>query len=244
MIGAGISYYGASGFPPNFFLGGNAKIYDGSFDYDIATAWAQMERTQAFSVNIHLKLNASAATAQILFEQGASAFDRGIMLYFNGSNQLRIEMQNTGGNRLVCVFPFLGTGYASIILTYDGSSLASGINAYRDGVLLAKTVLQNNLTNTIISTNLDLSIGARQFGSRLYLNALIRRLEIINRVANSTEIAAAVSTGSFQGAGIALANYLLSIEFNKTGTANLTTIAGTPTYTITAFGGAAYTPYL
>ena len=43
--------------------------------------------------------------------------------------------------------------WTNIVLTYDGSGLASGINYYKNGVLQSSAVIQDNLqNNTIVNT--------------------------------------------------------------------------------------------
>jgi hypothetical protein len=235
MIGAGLGFWSGG----ESYLDGNAKVYDGSFDYDQIVGWSQIERTQAWAMNIATKINPSVAV-RLLFEQGASSVDRGIVVYITSADILFIEIANNSGNRVVA------ETYKSIIINYDGGSNASGVNAYVDGVLATKTIVQNNLSATIIQAGGTTEIGGRSPGSLLPFNGLIRQFEIINRIATAGEISDTATFGSFRGAGVSHASgqYLLAIDTDKVNGQNLTTFAGTPTYTITAFGGATYTPYL
>jgi hypothetical protein len=131
-----------------------------------------------------------------------------------------------------------------IVANYNGNGLASGFEITVNGVLQTNTVIFNNLLNRNTQSSANFTIGKFTTSSAFYLKGRLKQLEILNRVATSGEIAAASATGSFQGAGIALADYLLSVDFDKTGTVNATTRTGTPSYTITAIGGASYTQYL
>ena len=239
MIGAGISYYGNTA--PAYLLG-NAKVYDGSFDYDDGALWAQLDRTTAHSFNINLLITTISGGREI-FMQGNITGGRYSIRIAGGV--LNILMQRTAAINELQFTTTITAGYNSIIITYAGNGNVGGFNVYVNGITMSKTTIANTLTSSIISATTSFRIGARNNTPITFILGRIRQLEIINRVASPTEIALASITGSFQGAGtVSNAEYLLAVDFDKTGTANLTTRASTPTYTITAQGGAAYTQYL
>lgn len=250
MIGAGISYYGSG----VNYLTGNAKIYDGSFDCDTISSWAQLNRTSIFSFNIALNsipISIISSGTFSIFSQGRGTTTQHFTIRFVRANvndyRINISMQNSGTNRINKNFIVSSFGRDVYNITYDGSSTAAGLKLYKNGTEIIGTVVADNLTLSIISTDTNGLIGAFRgaTSNTFFMNGFIRQLEIINRVATPAEIASASATGSFQGAGtVSNAEYLLAVDFDKTGAANLTTRASTPTYTITALGGAAYTQYL
>jgi len=241
MIGAGISYYGNS--LPSYLIG-NAKVYDGSFDYDTALAWLQSERTQAFSYNIHAYITSAGIICMEGLLNDAGTSIRGVVIRLLSIGQLQISIANSNLNSIAIRINADFTGYKSIVITYNGNSNASGVECYVDGVAQTKAVITNALSATIISPTTQFIISGRNSG-QTKITGKIRQIEKINRVATANEIALASLSGSFQGTGtVSNAEYLLAVDFDKTGTANLTTRASTPTYTITAQGGAAYTQYL
>jgi len=246
MIGAGISFYGASGYPPNFFLGGNGKIYDGSFDYDLIGSFPSPERTQPFTIFMAIKKNVENINLALFTTFVAPS--KGIEILILPTNQLRFIIQPfSGANRILvssAVNSFLSNGYYTIALSYARDSNANNIILYINGIAAVLTVTNNALVDSVANVG-SAQIGGRTVASPLLpFNGLMRQLEMINRVATPAEILAASNAGSFQAAGITNAEYLLAVDFNKTGTANLMTRSSTPSYTITAVGGAAYTQYL
>ncbi len=239
MIGAGSSFWGSA----VSYLQGNAKIYDGAFDLDNIVAFNPIERTQAISINCNLKLTAGIATNRIIIDQ---VFGGRLSVWVDSLRRVQFLWANSLVNRIAGFtsgFSLPENVATSVILTYTGGSNANNVAIYVNNDSKAISILNNALTANIVTAAGGARIGARVATSE-YMNGLIRQLEIINRVATPAEIAAASITGSFQGAGVSNADYLLAVEFNQTGTANLTTRPSTPTYNITAVGGAAYTQYL
>jgi len=243
MIGAGISYYGAQG---ENYLAGNAKIYDGSFDYDIISSFSQLDRTDAFSIMFDLNLSIISGFRAIFVQGASNGVGGGMFALLNGT-QLLFRLERVAGSSLQVVYnSFANIGRQNIAVTYDGTSTAAGVKVYKDGVFVAQSSSSNSLSGSIINaTYPQITIGSG-FPVSSFLGAKLKIFEIINRVATAGEVLLAAQTGSFRGANIPFSSglYRLAVNTNQTGTANLTTFASTPTYTITAFGGAAYTPYL
>lgn len=228
------------------YLEGNAQVFDGSFDYDRVINWNQTERTQPFSLNINAFFNTNSLQP-ILSTLNATLVSAAGIEILTISGFIRFIMQSSFsiGIEKTTNIAF-SSGYNSIIITYDGSSNASGVTCYINNVLTTfGTPARDNLTGSIINAgNLAHPFGRPLDVSSLYFKGKGKIFELINRVATTQEIADATTTGSFRGAGVANANFLLSIDFDKVDGQDPTTFAGTPTYTITGFGGTTYTPYL
>ena len=71
-------------------------------------------------------------------------------------------------------------------MTYDGSSKASGVKIYVDGVDEAVDAAWDGLTDTI-KTDLNVSIGARE-GKSTWFTGVIDEVAIYNRVLNADEV--------------------------------------------------------
>ena len=247
MIGAGISYYAqASG---ENYRSGNAKIYDGSFDYDEGAVWSRLNTNTPFSMLFDFVPQVGFASGLLWSQDNMIATSRAIYVQILGGGAVRFTISN-GGSGSWLIIDTISTialnAVTNIIITYDAGLIAAGAKIYFNGILQSTNVVGNTLSGTIAQASTTFSIGELNglgfSGSKF--TGKIRQLEILNRVASTGEISSAGSSGSFQAASVPLSDYLLAVEFNKTGTANLTTRTGTPTYAITAFGGAAYTPYL
>ncbi len=229
------------------YLAGNAKVYDGAFDYDLVNSWEQIDRLQPFTMNFHAFYTPAPTTW--LFAQGDLETAIGLQVAIVPT-LVQIIMRASASNSIVVNFPLSEpiNGYNSLIITYDGSSNANGLNVYLNSVQLSRSIVVNALSSSIISIDYtDLLIGQRSFGNPTQrFSGRIKIYEVINRVATAGEIAGASMKGSFRGAGISHASgqYRLAVDFDKVDGQAPTTFAGTPTYTITPFGGATYVPYL
>lgn len=73
-----------------------------------------------------------------------------------------------------------------ISIIYDGSSQASGVDAYVDGVAQTETTVSNNLTATTL-TSISFNIGARN-SKDLFFAGRIGEVDIFNRKLTSTEV--------------------------------------------------------
>jgi len=101
---------------------------------------------------------------------------------------------------------FVQTGYTyndgnwhHLVVTYDGSSSASGVKMYVDGSQVSLTILKDTLSETI-QVDIDLLIGG--WGSaqqpRLLFKGLIDELLIYTRVLSSDDIAIRYNSGNGQ----------------------------------------------
>jgi len=244
MIGAGVSYYNEEAVQS--YLDGNAKIYDGSFDYDTFNTWSTIFKASTISIFIALKATVSTRSGiQFIAAQGdnLSSNNSNLIVYLD-NGRLHFYLQSSGGLLLVRSNNIVAIGDNRLSITYDGSGTAAGVAFYEAGVAVGITTISNTLSGELLATTI-FRIGAR-IDAFFKLNANIGQLEIINSVASGAQQLAAAETGSFRGAGISHASgqYLLAVDTDKVNGQNLTTFAGTPSYTITAIGGATYTPYL
>ena len=78
-----------------------------------------------------------------------------------------------------------------LMVTYDGSSKASGVAVYLDGQVQPVNIAQNNLTETIRNTE-PLRIGRRQASASL--NGLIDDVRLYDRPLSSNEVASLASS--------------------------------------------------
>ena len=71
---------------------------------------------------------------------------------------------NNATSIIVAATENLGTGWKHLAWTYDGSGLASGVQAYQEGVPVAMSVVRDDLNNNSPGTGLS-SIGANFNGT-------------------------------------------------------------------------------
>jgi len=77
--------------------------------------------------------------------------------------------------------------WQQVVVTYDGSSSASGVSVYVDGVSISTSVIADSQGTTTTATSAPYCIGARNTGSALF-NGSLDDLRQYNRVLTQAEI--------------------------------------------------------
>lgn len=132
----------------------NCLEFDGVNEYVDCGAIAAFERTQPFSLECWFKTSADGTHIVISNREdtgdlrGWSIRMTDGQLFFNlisvvgTGNRLQVKTDNTYNNG----------AWRHMVLTYDGSSNASGANFYIDGSTVAQTTVFDDLTGTTISS--------------------------------------------------------------------------------------------
>ena len=159
-----------------------------SSDYIDAGNVLNYDYNQAFSISSWVNANAVTGTKNIVNKYDSSA-TRGFAfdIYSNcGSCQNRIDFSisnknsgSTGSRKVLYVYtshiiPL--NSWNHVCITYDGSSLASGVNIYLNGVSQSFTTLRDTLGNNTILNTQSLEIG----GNTSFMNGLIDEVAIWN----------------------------------------------------------------
>jgi hypothetical protein len=145
------------------FINTYSLDFDGVDDYVNIGNGVSFEYTDSFSFSTWINPSAKSGV-KYLYSKYISG--KGILIYLNssstnGNNTLHFNLYNTNsgtlsGRKRITTSDFnfapINT-WVNIVLTYDGSGLASGINYYKNGVLRASSISQDNLQNqTIVNT--------------------------------------------------------------------------------------------
>lgn len=77
----------------------------------------------------------------------------------NGANLINVSGQSGGGTANNIIPQNV---WCHVVLTYSGSGTAAGVNFYKNGVLLTKTVTSDTFDNTSILTTVSLKLGGFQ----------------------------------------------------------------------------------
>lgn len=144
----------------------NCLTFDGVDEYVSFGDIAIFSRLDDFSIEAWVKTT-MAGTGMIVAKQGGAGAKQGYC-FFMASGRLHCILANTvlaGGNRIqVSSTNTVNDGsWHHVVVTYDGSSAASGVNFYIDGSLETPITIFDNLTGSI-STSEDFEIGARGSG--------------------------------------------------------------------------------
>ena len=181
-----------------------AYEFDGLLDSISMGDVLGFERTDSFSYSFWMYLDESSIPLSffmmLIDKSKASTSFQGIELYLSqstGKLTLGLISDNATTNKLEVESDTavdLQT-WQNIAVTYDGSSNASGVKMYYNGVAVATSTITDALTSTIINTE-PFGIGAALARSALYFKGTIDELAIFNRALSSTEISNLYNDGA------------------------------------------------
>ena len=219
------------------YRAGNAQVFDGSFDYDTLASYSSPAQAQPFSFLFECKLTTKITTG--LWSDVVGGI--GMELYIEGTGKLRFLIANGPGNLYyVNTTQTVTAEQNTIIFTWSGSVA----KIYLNGTALTINTISNTLVSYLSGTR-TAYLASRPAGIDL-MQGKMKLIEAVDRVVTAQEISDATAGGSFRAAGIPYdgGEYLVAINFDKADGQNPTTFAGTPSYTITGFGGTTYATYL
>jgi hypothetical protein len=218
-------------------MSGNAKIYDGVFDYDTATiATLSPNNTLEFGC---LFYTTKSTGIQYLYDTRDSLNRNGFTLLINNGVIGIIQNNNSTSNRNVFVTnnqAITGAGYYFIQFTQTGTTTVA---IWVNGVEFA--VLQTESTPTV-SNGTAFNLGRSPANIDRRFSGRIRKMQFLNTLQSDAVRAEAARVGSYEGL-VPDAQFLLDVDFNQT-SGNLTTRSGTPVVAFTASGGEAYTKFI
>jgi hypothetical protein len=177
----------------------------------------ELERTQSFSFGFNVKpITINSGTSNMLLTKYSNPPARGYYIAVQ-SNKIVFSLQSNGGTNGISVrtVQTLNTGqWYHLIATYDGSSSASGVNLYIDGVLQSTTIGFDNLTDTIINSSVPLRINTLVTPSRP-LNSDTKLVRMWNKELSFEEITKEYNNGFGRLTPISKGNYILDIDLAK-----------------------------
>ncbi len=145
-----------------------ALSFDGVDDYVDGGQVLDFERTDPFSVSVWFKKSQSGHFDGLVSRMDATGPNyRGWLLSIPGDDIVRFQLRSTETSAMqVSTTQTVPVGvWTHITVTYDGSSLASGVEIYINGVKQGLTVEQDNLAgSTLAGSTADFNIGARDDG--------------------------------------------------------------------------------
>lgn len=159
---------------------GRAMSFDGVNDYITIGDVSELdfERTDTFSISFYM--NTSTASDGVICKQGTSSPNTGWSLFIDGGGDLTLQLVNTVGTNWIVrelTAEVTDGNWYHIVVTYDGSSSASGVTFYVDGEESASTAAADNLSASI-QTSSEARIGARDSGS--FFNGDLASIKIFN----------------------------------------------------------------
>jgi hypothetical protein len=186
------------------FAGLFALKFDGVNDYlESNASFTQWERTQPWTLFIRSDGWVHNSSFQTIYDTRGQigSFDRLIIVRFD-SNRLDLVFQNSSSpvNRLYVQATI--NSFNIIQITYSGNSNTSGVNIYVDNVPRSFTIINNNLSSSIINAFNKFRIGRDYFVNERYFKGVLNEVSFINYVKNTSELTADFNSGTqSQGTG-------------------------------------------
>lgn len=153
------------------------------------------ERTNSFSLSCWIKCNTGPGA--FLAKQEASPDFQGYSMGVNSSGEILVQIINSFGNRILLSSINLidDDKWHHVVMTYDGSSAASGVNVYLDNKSEFMTVDEDTLSATIDNTQPFL-IGARGSGSDLNFTGFIDDASVFDVELTSSQVDEIYNSGA------------------------------------------------
>ena len=199
--------------------------FNGTSQYVVApnNTLANFERTNTFSGEAWIKTGA-AGNYIILGKMANSVPYAGWVLgILNG--KLYLQPMNTWNSNLIEVDStgsFTDNLWHHVAFTYDGTSSASGVKLYADGVQLATTTVFNTLSASMLSSTIPFQIGGRN-GANVLFTGSIQEVALYGSVLSLTRIKAHYDAGKHPYVATVLAD-------SPTNYWRLNELAGTAAY--------------
>jgi hypothetical protein len=170
-------------------------LFDGSNEYVTMGNASELsfERTDAFSVSCWFKLD-PGDSGYLMSKMDAGPTGYGL---FADSSNTRIYIQDTSSFQIeVTTTSAYDDGiWHHVVVTYDGTSLASGISIYIDGSSVGTSTVDDTLgTNSILNTA-SFNVSSRTDGAAGLMDGKIDEAAVYDKELSSGEVAAIYNGG-------------------------------------------------
>jgi len=178
----------------------SALQFNGLNQYvDFGNSTANFERTQAFSVELWFK-TANTGQQILLSKMQSTGNYAGWEIYYDGTgtNRMFFDLSNiatTNHIRVYCSPSVVAdNNWHHLVVTYDGSSNATGVNFYFDGSPKTTGITYNTLTASIL-TSTPFQLSGRGNGA-MGIVGLLDEVVIYNGVLTSDKVTSRYNSGN------------------------------------------------
>jgi hypothetical protein len=152
-----------------------------------------LERTDPFTIEVSFQRRSATASGMLISKQESSGNYRGWYLYVHSpSYALGFVLRNTHPTDVLQVHTVAGYGGnldpIHLVITYDGSSSASGVTIYVNGIAVSASTVSDTLSATTVNAA-PLNLGIRNSSTTPFDGSIIES-NIFNRVLAAEEIKA------------------------------------------------------
>ncbi len=173
---------------PTWKTKANCKIngclsFDGGDSVNMSNpASLNFERTDAFSISAWFKTSVDSSMS-IVTKQSSSSPYAGYNVQTSVGGYIFFQLVNNYGTNSIEIRTTNNTNYSDgnwhhVVTTYDGSSSASGVRIYFDGISQSLTTNQDSLSSSIV-TSTPLQVGSRNNAAQFF-NGSIDEVKIYN----------------------------------------------------------------
>lgn len=174
---------------------GGVMSFDGVNDYVNLGLNFDYERTQPFTMGEWIYCKSNGTFVSLIGNQASTPYSgRGFYggIEYQTSNRVAFILRNlSGGQRIYVATTTAVTlnAWNYIMITYDGSSDANGVNFYINGISQPKTIIQNDLASTTKS-GIATTLGGRPFtgSGDGWQNDRVNDATIYNRTLSAFEV--------------------------------------------------------
>lgn len=113
----------------------------------------RFERTDPFSISIWFKTTTASRT--LWSKKSSTAVNPGYFCHFHGGSRIEFHLVGSGGGEIdveTTVSEFNDGIWRHVVMAYSGSSLASGVRIYMEGVLQTLTINSDALTASMLNS--------------------------------------------------------------------------------------------
>lgn len=158
------------------------------------------ERTDDFSIAVWIRATLAAEGVIVGKNTADATAPAGWHISMTSAGAIFVTLRNTLTTNEAAITTdtsgFDDGAWHHVIVTYDGSSLASGINVYVDNVLQPKTIVADTLISSIRSSTGNVRIGRLTSGDAFALGGRLHKLAIYDKVLSGAERTAIYGGGT------------------------------------------------
>lgn len=150
----------------------NSTIFDGVDEYVTMGNVHSFDNTDTFSLVCWFKTRETDGA--LISKQDSAGVERGYSLSLTTGGKLRFELVSTAGSDEILIETigsFNDYTWHQVVVTYAGTSLASGVLIYVDGVSQSYTVIEDTLSATTTNA-IDFQLGAIDAISALFAGVI------------------------------------------------------------------------
>lgn len=164
--------------------------FDGIADHITFGTIFNFDRTDKFSLECWFQTTASnASNRSLISKQSSSGSQTGYNLSIAGYIEFDMKNVSASNDLVVRTYENFNDGAIHhVVVTNDGSSKASGVKIYVDGILRDNFVIRDSLTASISSGNItDFQIGARDSSTFLF-DGVIDEVAVYSKTLSQAQV--------------------------------------------------------